>query len=86
MDTKEVIIDENTMEMAKEYSIRSGMNLKDLLDSYTHFVTEGYKEFTKNVSPEVKAMQRRNRIALDLPADFDWKEEVGNEMYKKYTG
>jgi len=82
METKEFVIDDETMEVLQIKANRDGKKLEDVIEKYLQFITD----LLKRVSPEVKAMQRRNRIVFDVAADFDWKEEVSNELYKKYIG
>ena len=89
MDTKEVVIDDDTMEMAVQLSARTGRNVEEILDKYRYFITDGYQKLIKNVSPELtelRAIQRRNKIAFGMVGDFNWKEELSNELYKKHIG
>ena len=88
MDTKEVTIDEDVMEMAIQNSKRTGRCVEEILDKYRHFVTDN-RRLSDDVSPvfeELKAIQRRNRIVFGNAGDFDWKEELSNELYKKHIG
>ena len=84
MDTKDIIvekeavIDDETLKVLQNRAQRDGKKLEDVMDKYVQLVTD----LLKTVPPEVKAMQRRNK----MPAGFDWKEEISGELYKKYAG
>ena len=82
MDTKEFVIDNETMKVLEDRASRNGIKLDDEIERYVQFISN----LLKRVPPEVRAMQRRNGLAFGLAAGFDWKEEVSNELYKKYIG
>ena len=86
MLTEEFVIDNETMDALRNRANKDGIKLKDLTERYIQFITN----LRKTMSPEFKKLneiQRRNRMAFyDLAADFNYKEEFGNELYKKYIG
>jgi len=94
MDTKEIVVDEDTMEMAVQYSARTGKSVDEVLDKYRYFIAEGHKkldfkddERVSKIMSELKAIQKRYKVAFgNVDPDFDWKEEYANELYKKYVG
>jgi actin-like ATPase involved in cell morphogenesis len=82
MNTKEFVIDDETMEELREVAKMDGERLEDLIERYVQFITKDYKKLLESVPPEVRAMQRRNKV----PAGFNWKEELSDELHKKYVG
>jgi len=82
MKTKEFVIDDETMEALKARANREGTKLEDLVDRYINLI----KGLQNNLPPEFKELQRRNAIAFGSVTDFNWKEELSNELYKKYVG
>lgn len=84
MDTKLTLkLDKFVIDKAKEYALSHKRSLSRIVESYLKTLIDNDKEQPGNdieISPFVKSMQ----TGVKLPADFDYKEEYGNYLAKKY--
>ena len=89
MDTKEVIIDDETMEQIKEISARKGRSLEELIYNYGIIYEMGQqalmgkKPDKSEMSPALAAFCG---CLGKVPDDYDWKKELEDELYKDYMG
>ena len=77
----EVIIDEDTMEELKEVAVEKGRSLEETIDRYMYFVTEGHKKLANQLSPDLASLRGKYKV----PAGFNWKDAVSEELLLKYT-
>jgi len=88
MNTKLTLtIDKSVIKHAKAYAEQQGRSLSAVVENYLKAVTKK-EEVTKDdeLSPIVKSLMM-NRSKVDLPKDYDYKEELSkirDEKYKKY--
>jgi len=82
METEEVVVSDEVMEVLKRRSQKENVNLEDLIERYVQLISNLRESVPLE---ELKKIQRRNR-ALFGDADIDLKEEFANAMYKKYVG
>jgi len=73
-------IDESIIDSAKAYARDQGRSLSDVVENYLKVL------YTKSsledaLSPKVVKL----RGSLKLPADFDYKSELGNAIAEKYA-
>jgi len=80
MLTEEVVIDEDIMEELREVAVEKGKSLEETINRYLYFVSEGHKKLTLDMSPDLASLKGKYRV----PADFDQKEVLAEELYKKY--
>ncbi len=80
MDTKlTLIIEQDVIVQAKNYARSKGRSLSDLVENYLKTLSTGNKPIA-NEAPIVKALKG----SLKVPADFDYKTELGRTLSKKY--
>jgi len=84
MDTKEVIIDDKTMEMLREISERNGRSLEEEVQKYHYYITHGRKKIAEmGMSPALATLVA---MRVKVPADdFDWRKDVEEELYEEYN-
>ena len=66
---------------AKSYAKINHTSLSVLVENYFRFLTEQKTKDSKTVSPLVSELSG----IIDLPADFDSKEEYTNYISEKYS-
>jgi len=72
-------IDEKVISSAKKYAKKKGKSLSNLVENYLKSVSS--KETDLNaISPRVTRLMG----VIKLPADFNYKKELGNSLSKKY--
>ncbi len=72
-------IDEKVISSAKKYAKKKGRSLSNLVENYLKSVSS--KETDVNtLSPRVTKLMG----VIKLPADFNYKKELGNSLSKKY--
>jgi hypothetical protein len=81
MDSKLTLsINKDVARRAKVYAKNKGRSLSDLVENYLMLLTKNtpieYTEYT----PRVKSLLG----SVALPADFDYKKELGDALIKKY--
>jgi len=82
MDTKEIVMDNKTMEMLKEISERKGRSLEEEIQKYIYYITDGRKKIADmGMSPSLAALVA---MRCKLPDDFDWRKDVEEELYEEY--
>jgi uncharacterized protein YjlB len=100
MDTKEMVISDEAMEMVKFISAKTcrtldesieefvylsewkGRCLEETIKKHFHYHTEGHKEIAKmEMSPSLAALVG---ICGKVPDNYDWREDVAEELYKEY--
>ncbi|MCZ4242446.1 DUF6364 family protein [Pedobacter punctiformis] len=91
MSTKLTLtIDKTVIERAKAYAEKQGRSLSAVVENYLKAVTRKEETISTDdeLSPIVKSLMI-NRPKIDLPQDYDYKEELSkirDEKYKKYWG
>lgn len=83
MDTKLTLsINKEVIEKAKEYARSRRVSLSKLIETYLLYVTSEKEENKENkeVSPLVKSLTG----VIDLPADYDYKENYSGHLKDKY--
>ncbi|WP_316827880.1 DUF6364 family protein [Pedobacter miscanthi] len=89
MNTKLTLtIDKSVIKQAKAYAEQQGRSLSAVVENYLKAVTKKEEVVSKDdeLSPIVKSLMM-NRPKVDLPKDYDYKEELSkirDEKYKKY--
>jgi hypothetical protein len=73
-------IDESIIDSAKAYARDQGRSLSDVVENYLK-VLATKSPLEDALSPKVIKL----RGSVKLPADFDYKSELGNAIAKKYT-
>lgn len=72
-------IEKDVIETAKSYAQKKGRSLSGLVENYLKSLS-GDENEAGNLSPKVKRLLG----AIKLPDDFDYKENLGDEIEKKY--
>lgn len=81
MDSKLTLsVDKQLTEKAKLYARSQGRSLSDLVESYFKVLTSEEFEKVIHVSPRIKALKG----VLKVHDDYNYKEELANELSKKY--
>ena len=83
MDTKEVVIDDETMDMLKEVSERNGRSMDEEIQKYIYYITVGRKKIAEmgDMSPSLAALCS---LRVKVPDNYDWREVAEEERNKKY--
>lgn len=73
-------VEEAIIEKAKALASRNGRSLSSIVSEFLQSLIDNEKQGQPEYSPIV------NRLAgiLDLPEDYDYKEDYGNHLMKKY--
>lgn len=80
MDTKLTLkLDSAVIEQAKTYAKQRNTSLSKLIESYLGLLVDS--KDSHEVTPLVKSLSG----VLDLPKDFDFKEEYKKHLANKYT-
>ena len=83
MDTKEVVIGDETMEMLREISERKGRSLDEEIQKYIYYITNGRKKIAEmGMSPSLAALVA---MRCKVPDDYDWRKDVEEELYEEYN-
>ena len=83
MNTKEVAIDDKTMEMLRDISERKGRTLEEEIQKYNYYITEGRKKIAEmGMSPSLAALVAMRCKVSD---DYDWRKDVEEELYEEYN-
>jgi uncharacterized protein (DUF3820 family) len=81
MNTKLTLnVDHEVIRKAKQFAKSKGRSLSDLVESYLKMISENQPAGTNELSPRVKALCG----AFSLPADFDYKKELGDAITRKH--
>ncbi|MFC2090513.1 DUF6364 family protein [Bacteroidota bacterium] len=73
-------IDKSLSEQAKVYARSQGRSLSDLVESYFRVISSEQREQQLSISPKMKSL----RGVLKVDEDYDYKEELGKALSKKY--
>ena len=80
MSTKLTLtIDEKVISSAKKYAQKKGKSLSNLVENYLKSISSKETDL-KTLSPKVTKLMG----VIKLPADFNYKAELGNPLSKKY--
>jgi hypothetical protein len=82
METKLTLrLKDTVIERAKNYARSHKISLSKLIESYLDSITQQKAEEKKiSITPLVESLSG----VIDLPADFDYKNEYGDYLEKKY--
>jgi hypothetical protein len=81
MDTKLTLsINRDVARKAKAYAKTKGRSLSDLVENYLMLLTRNSPVEETEYSPRVKSLLG----SVNLPADFDYKKELGDALTEKY--
>jgi hypothetical protein len=82
METKLTLrLNDQVIERAKNYAHSHKISLSKMIESYLDTITKTKEVEKKNtVTPLVESLSG----VIDLPADFDYKNEYGDYLEKKY--
>ena len=82
METKLTLrLNDQVIERAKNYAHSHKISLSKMIESYLDTITKPNEVEKKNtVTPLVESLSG----VIDLPADFDYKNEYGDYLEKKY--
>jgi len=81
MDAKLTLsINKDVARRAKVYAKTKGRSLSDLVENYLKLLTKDTHGEETDYSPRVKSLLG----SVNLPADFDYKKELGDALVKKY--
>ncbi|WP_299013476.1 DUF6364 family protein [uncultured Polaribacter sp.] len=82
MDSKLTLkLDKAVIEQAKAYAKEQQISLSRLIENYLSILTnKDKKEDDFEISPYVKSIA----TGKSIPADFDYKKEIGNILSEKY--
>ncbi len=73
-------IEEKVISSAKKYAQKEGKSLSNLVENYLKSISVKNAEET-TLSPRIKKLMG----VINLPADFDYKTELGDALSKKHT-
>jgi len=81
MDAKLTLnINRDVARRAKVYAKTKGRSLSDLVENYLKLITKNTPVEETEYTPLVKSLFG----SVNLPADFDYKKELGDALVKKY--
>ncbi len=81
MDSKLTLsINKDVARRAKVYAKNKGRSLSDLVENYLMLLTKNIPIEDTEYTPRVKSLLG----SVALPADFDYKKELGDALIKKY--
>ena len=81
MDSKLTLsINKDVARRAKVYAKNKGRSLSDLVENYLMLLTKNTPSEDTEYTPRVKSLLG----SVALPADFDYKKELGDALIKKY--
>ena len=81
MDAKLTLsINKDVAHRAKVYAKSKGRSLSDLVENYLMLLTKNTPIEGTEYTPRVKSLLG----SVALPADFDYKKELGDALIKKY--
>ena len=81
MRTKDnIVIDDDAMEEIIEIAERRERSLEDVIDKYVNFRIERRNKLV-DLPPDLASFRGKYKV----PADFNWKEAVKDELYMKYN-
>lgn len=81
MNTKLTLsIDYEIIEKVKKYAKDNGRSVSDIVENYLRTIVEKNTTKKKNDSPIVNSL----RGSFHAPESFDYKEELRNNLAKKY--
>jgi hypothetical protein len=81
MDAKLTLsINKDVARRAKVYAKTKGRSLSDLVENYLKLLTKNTPIEETEYSPRVKSLLG----SVTLPADFDYKKELGDILINKY--
>lgn len=89
MNTKLTLtIDDSVIKQAKAYAEKQGRSLSAVVENYLKAVTkrEEIEPTSEELPPILKSLMA-NRPKINLPQDYNYKEEltkIRDEKYKKY--
>ncbi len=72
-------LQQSTIESAKEFAEKNGRSLSAIVESYLKILTK--KESNDEISPKVKNLLG----VITLPKDFDYKNDLLDEILKKHA-
>ena len=82
METKEMVIRDDVMEIIKKFSKEKGTSLEEEIEKHNYLFSEERKRIRmKKMSPSLAALVG---ICGKVPDDYDWKKDVEEELYKEY--
>ena len=73
-------IEEKVISSAKKYAQKKGKSLSNLVENYLKSISSKEPDLNA-ISPKVSKLMG----VIKLPADFDFKSELGNSLSKKYN-
>lgn len=71
-------LDEDIIEKAKIYASQTGRSLSSLVEDFFENLTE------KSSSTQISAKIKRISGKIEVPADFDWEEELRKGLVEKH--
>jgi hypothetical protein len=74
-------LDAHIIARAKDYAKEKNTSLSQLIESYLSFVTAAKATNTTAVTPLVKSLSG----IIELPKNYDYKENYKGHLLKKYT-
>jgi hypothetical protein len=80
-----LVLDNYIVQSAKEYSRTQGTSISKLVENYFYALTKKGCETQKNTICEITPFVAKLKAGITLPADFDYKEDVGEYLDKKYN-
>ena len=80
MSTLTFTLDDDLVQQAREYARRTGTDLSVLIAELLRPVVAAPARKRRTLSPEVAALSG----CISLPADFDYKTELGEALQGKY--
>jgi len=72
-------MDDSVIDSAKKYARSKGKSLSDIVENYLKSITVQENK-GEQLSPKVTELMG----SVKLPTDFDYKNELGNALNKKY--
>lgn len=80
MDTKLTLkLDTDIIERAKSYAKTKNMSLSKLIENHLNFLTDSKEKVA--VTPFVKSLSG----TIELPVDYNYRENYKEHLSKKYT-
>lgn len=82
MNTKlTLMIEQELIARAKKYAKDKGRSLSDLVENYFKMLTDSKQSETIEITSKVKSLMG----SFKLPENFDYKEVLKEEIYKKHA-
>ena len=81
-----LVMDDAVIYNAKKYAKKADTSLSSMVENYLKALANEKFKNNKNTSPKkLNSVIEKYRGIISLPADYDYKKEIGNYLLEKYN-